>query len=151
MNRRIYATLALIVMIFAVVIVSGITMREKGWFRNLAVGVGLKAPTDGKASMAWITGPIVVNLPGGSEESVSRVNVKVETDNPQVYDELEMLKPKIRDGIIDIVSSNNYEEIGSEGSKQKRAKEIEDMVNSHLKTGKVRRVVFREYYFVPQP
>jgi flagellar basal body-associated protein FliL len=151
MNRNIYVTLSVIIMIFAVIITAGIALREKGWFKTSAIGFGIKAAMDEKAEMTWITGPIVVNLPGGSEESVSRVNIKIETDNAKVYDELEVLRPKIRDGITDIVSSKSYADISGEGNKQAIAKEIENMANAFLKAGKIRRVAFREYYYVSQP
>lgn len=149
MDRGIYTILTCMVVIFAMLIVIGVNMQEKGWIRHWAVKFGMKAPTSGDADRTWVTGSINVNLPGGNEESGSRVNIKMETADSKVYKELEMLKPKIQDGIIDIVSSKSYTEISGEGSKQKMAKEIEDTVNSYLKTGKIHGVVFREYYFSP--
>jgi flagellar FliL protein len=64
-----------------------------------------------------------------------------------VQEEIEKLKPKIRDIIIIIVSSKTYAQISAKEGKDQLRDEIRDQVNLFLTKGQIQKVYFTEFIF----
>jgi len=59
--------------------------------------------------------------------------------------ELDLLKPKITDSILGLLSSKSYKDIAGLEGKQRLKDEIAMRLNSHLTKGQARRVYFTEF------
>ena len=74
----------------------------------------------------------LVNLSGSRGRKLAKVNMELEVNNEDVQEEIERLKPKIRDMIIIILSSKTYAEVATKNGKEILREEIRDQVNLFL-------------------
>ena len=89
----------------------------------------------------------LVNLSGSRGRKLAKINLELEVNNIEVQEEINQLKPKIRDIIIIILSSKTYAQVSTaEGKEQLRA-EIRDQVNLFLTKGQIAKVYFTEFIF----
>jgi flagellar FliL protein len=87
----------------------------------------------------------LVNLAGSRGGKLAKVNMELEVDGEKVQQEIEKRKPQIRDIIIIILSSKNYDQIVTKESKDTLRDEVRDTVNSFLTKGHIKRVYFTEF------
>ncbi len=73
--------------------------------------------------------------------------MELEVSNGEVQEEIDKLKPKIRDIIIIIVSSKTYAQISTKEGKDQLRDEIRDQVNLFLTKGQIQKVYFTEFIF----
>lgn len=93
----------------------------------------------------WPMGAMIVNLMDGNGERYLKAVIQVETSNPECIAELNMLKPKIIDNVLDLLSSKKYRDIvGFEGKQQLR-EEISMRLNNYLSKGRIKYVYFTEF------
>jgi flagellar FliL protein len=91
--------------------------------------------------------PFVVNLAGSRGRRLARVTLEFEVDNDKVKDEIEARSAQIRDIIIIILSSKNYETVSNKEGKDAIRDEIRDTVSGFLTKGKIRKVYFTEFMY----
>ena len=89
----------------------------------------------------------LVNLAGSRGRKLAKVNMELEVSNGEVQEEIDKLKPKIRDIIIIIVSSKTYAQISTKEGKDQLRDEIRDQVNLFLTKGQIQKVYFTEFIF----
>lgn len=89
----------------------------------------------------------LVNLSGSRGRKLVKINMELEMSNPEVQEEVEKIKPKIRDYIIIIVSSKTYAEISTKEGKDALREEIKNQVNLFLTKGQILKVFFTEFIF----
>ncbi len=89
----------------------------------------------------------LVNLAGSRGRKLAKVNMELEVSNAEVQEEIDKLKPKIRDIIIIIVSSKTYAQISMKEGKDQLRDEIRDQVNLFLTKGQIQKVYFTEFIF----
>lgn len=89
----------------------------------------------------------IVNLAGAKGRKVLKVNMELEVKGDQVVQEIDSRKAQIRDFIIIILSSKNYDEIGSRDGKDTLRNEIKETLNSFLTKGKINNVFFTEIIY----
>lgn len=89
----------------------------------------------------------LVNLSGNLGRKLVKVNMELEVDGDQVQEEIEQLKPKIRDIIIVILSSKTYVQISTSDRKDSLRDEIKDQVNLFLTKGQIKRVYFTDILY----
>jgi len=87
----------------------------------------------------------LVNLAGSRGGKLAKINMELELDGTKVQEELEKRKPQIRDIIITLLSSKNYEQVSSKEGKDALREEIRDTVNSFLTKGRIKHVYFTEF------
>lgn len=107
---------------------------------------------DAKESMNFVKEmirlePFVVNLAGSRGRRLARVSLEFEVENEKVKDEIEARSAQIRDIIIIILSSKNYEAIADKEGKDALRDEIRDTVSGFLTKGKIRKVYFTELLY----
>lgn len=93
----------------------------------------------------WSLGSIIVNLLDNEGERYLKVNIQIELSNPECAAELDILKPKIMDGILDLLSSKSYKEIVGFEGKQHLRDEISLRLNNYLSKGRIAHVYFTEF------
>lgn len=87
----------------------------------------------------------LVNVSGTRGRKLVKINMELELTNSEVQEEVEKIKPKIRDYIIIIVSSKNFSEISTRDGKDALREEIRNQVNLFLTKGKINKVYFTEF------
>ena len=102
----------------------------------------LKAPLMGSL---WPMDPFIVNLTDNGGERYLKVVIQLEVADPNAIKELDVLKPKLRDSVLDLLSAKSYKDLMDMGGKQRLREEIILRLNSFLTTGKVDRIYFTEF------
>ncbi|MDD5722895.1 MAG: flagellar basal body-associated FliL family protein [Syntrophales bacterium] len=93
----------------------------------------------------WSMGAMVVNLMDNNGDRYLKTVVNVELTSPDCIGELELLKPKIVDTILDLLSSKRYQDIMGFAGKQRLRDEIAIRMNNYLSKGQVQMVYFTEF------
>jgi len=89
----------------------------------------------------------LVNLSGSRGRKLAKINMELEVNNIEVQEEIQQLKPKIRDIIIIILSSKTYSQVSNTDGKEQLREEIRDQVNLFLTKGQISKVYFTEFIF----
>ncbi|MEA3486389.1 MAG: flagellar basal body-associated FliL family protein [Thermodesulfobacteriota bacterium] len=96
-------------------------------------------------SVIWPMDSLIVNLMDDNGERYLKVMIQIEVSSQDCVTELDLLKPKITDSIIGLLSSKSYREIAGFEGKQRLKDEIAVRLNGYLTKGQVRRVYFTEF------
>jgi len=102
-------------------------------------------PAKPKAAVFWAMDPFIVNLIDNEGERYAKVVLQLELSEQGMLDELNIIKPKVRDSIIDLLSAKNYKEMMDPIGKQRLRDEIAMRVNALLSKGKVLKVYFTDF------
>lgn len=98
-----------------------------------------------QAAIFWPMEPFIVNLIDNDGERYLKVVMQLELSDAPLAEELNLLKPKIRDNILDLLSSKTYKEMMDPIGKQRLRDEIALRVNGCLTKGKILKVYFTEF------
>lgn len=93
----------------------------------------------------WSMGSVVVNLMEDGGERYLKTTIQIEVSSQDCISEMDLLKPKITDSILGLLSSKSYGEIAGFEGKQRLRDEIAMRLNGYLTKGQVRRVYFTEF------
>jgi flagellar protein FliL len=93
----------------------------------------------------WSQEPFIVNLADNQGERYLKVAMQFELSEPAVAAELDILKPRIRDNILDLLTVKTYAELMEPNGKQQLRDEIVLRMNSFLTKGKLTRVYFTDF------
>ena len=86
-----------------------------------------------------------VNLAESRGAHFAKVDVEIEVPEDFVRDELNRLKPRIRDFIVVLLSSKTFEQIESTESKDFLREEIRNKINGYLSRGQIKNVYFTQF------
>ena len=89
----------------------------------------------------------LVNLAGSRGRRLIKLSMELEVEDKESQEEIDHLRPKIRDIIIILISSKSYEEMSNPEGKEKLRNEIRDQVNLFLSKGKIMDVYFTQFIF----
>lgn len=87
----------------------------------------------------------LVNVSGSRGRKLVKINMELEVTNAEVQEEVEKIKPKIRDYIIIIASSKTFAEISTKEGKDALREEIKNQINLFLTKGQITKVYFTEF------
>jgi flagellar FliL protein len=93
----------------------------------------------------WSMGSLIVNLMDANGERYLKAVIQIEVSSQDCVSELDLLKPKVTDSILGLLSSKSYKEIAGFEGKQRLKDEIAMRLNNHLTEGQARRVYFTEF------
>ncbi len=93
----------------------------------------------------WPMEPYIVNLRDNNGERYLKVVMQLEMSNPELVSELNLLKPKLRDSTLDLLSAKSYQELQEFSGKQKLREDIMMRINSFLTSGKIVRIYFTDF------
>ncbi|MFZ4437748.1 MAG: flagellar basal body-associated FliL family protein [Syntrophales bacterium] len=97
------------------------------------------------AAVLWSIEPFIVNLADNQGERYLKVVMQMEVSSMTTSTEMDQLKPKLRDNILDLLTAKTYTELMDMGGKQRLRDEIVTRLNSFLTKGKIVRVYFTEF------
>lgn len=89
----------------------------------------------------------LVNLSGVRGGRLMKITMSLEVNNEEVKDEIEKRKPEIRDTILILLASKSFDQISSVDGKDFLREEVRDTLNAYLTKGKVKRVLFTEFFY----
>lgn len=87
----------------------------------------------------------IVNLADPGGKRYLKLTIQLELDNPKVVEEISKETPKIRDIILTILSSKEFDDISTLPGKNALKKELITKLNTSLRTGKVLNIYFTEF------
>lgn len=100
-----------------------------------------------KVAVFYPMDPYIVNLIDETTERYLKVVMQLELSDPMAADEMKRLDPKLRDTILDLLSSKTFKEMVDPLAKQRLRDEIAMRMNMNidLAKGKVLNVYFTEF------
>ena len=93
----------------------------------------------------WPMEPFIVNILDQGTDRYLKIVVELEISDKNCIAELNQLKPKMRDNVLDLLSSKSYKDIVDINGKQRLRDEIMMWLNSFLTGGKIAKVYFTEF------
>jgi flagellar FliL protein len=87
----------------------------------------------------------VVNIANAGGDRYLKMIVQLELSEPGAVAELEQIKPRLRDAILDLLATKTIQELMDLTGKQRLREDIAGRVNNVLTQGKVTRVYFTEF------
>jgi flagellar FliL protein len=93
----------------------------------------------------WPMEAFVVNLADAGGERYLKLVIQLEVSEPGAVAELEKIRPRLRDSILDLLTPKTYKELMDLAGKQRLREDIAGRVNNALSKGKVTRVYFTEF------
>ncbi|MDR2905078.1 MAG: flagellar basal body-associated FliL family protein [Helicobacteraceae bacterium] len=87
----------------------------------------------------------IVNLLGNDGRRYLKVRISVELSNKSVGEEFTNKTPKIRDVIIQQLSSKRFDEISTETGKTRLREELKNNINRYLIDGQVKDIFFTDF------
>lgn len=87
----------------------------------------------------------IVNLMSDSGQRYLKTTLSLELDNPEMTEEVEKQKDRIRDTILNILTSKTVEEVTTAKGKEDLKNEMVEKINEGLKDGEIRNVYFTEF------
>lgn len=93
----------------------------------------------------WPMDPFVINIAETNGERYLKIVIQVEVSDPGVGPELEQLKPRVRDSILDLLTPKTYKDLMDINGKQRLREDIAGRINNILQRGKVTKVYFTDF------
>jgi flagellar FliL protein len=93
----------------------------------------------------WPMEAFVVNIADVGGERYLKLVIQLELSDPGAVAELEQIKPRLRDSILDLLAPKTLKELMELAGKQRLREDIAGRVNNVLTRGKVTRVYFTEF------
>jgi flagellar FliL protein len=93
----------------------------------------------------WPMEAFIVNIADTNGERYLKLVVQLEVSDPSVVTELEQLKPRLRDSILDLLTPKTYKDLIDLGGKQRLREDIAGRINNTLTKGKVTKVYFTDF------
>jgi flagellar FliL protein len=87
----------------------------------------------------------VINIAETNGERYLKLVIQLELSDPGVGQELEQLKPRIRDSILDLLTSKTFKDLMDMAGKQRLREDIAGRINNILQRGKVTKVYFTDF------
>lgn len=136
-----------LIMLLALALVVILAMGGGGWYF-----LSKSAPEETTAKVqqtaikeVWPMQAFIVNISDTKEERYLKVVMQLEVSDASVIAELEQIKPRLRDSIIDLLTSKPYKDLIDLSGKQRLREDIAGRVNNALSRGKITKVYFTDF------
>ncbi len=93
----------------------------------------------------WAMDPFIVNLMDNNGDRYLKAVIQLELSDPAAVPELEQLKPKLRDNVLDLLSAKSYKDLMEMGGKERLREELAMRLSNFMTKGKVLKVYFTEF------
>ncbi|MBP8981372.1 MAG: flagellar basal body-associated FliL family protein [Syntrophobacterales bacterium] len=104
-----------------------------------------QAPAAAVIGTIWPMEPFIINIQDNGADRYLKLVVQLEISDAQGVKDLDLLKPKLRDNILELLGAKTYRELMDTAGKQRLREEIAMRLNSFLTNTKVNRVYFTEF------
>ena len=89
----------------------------------------------------------VVNLSGSKGRRILKVNIELEVESDDVYAEIDKRKAQIRDIIISLLTSKDYQAVETTEGKNSLREELKSNLNNFLSTGQIKNIFFTDFIY----
>ena len=93
----------------------------------------------------WPMDAFIINIAETNGERYLKIVMQLEVSDSSVVTELEQLKPRLRDSILDLLTPKTYKELMDLAGKQRLREDIAGRINNILQRGKVTKVYFTDF------
>jgi len=104
-----------------------------------------QAPAPAVIGTIWPMEPFIINIQDSGSDRYLKLVVQLEISDAQGVKDLDLLKPRLRDNILELLGAKTYRELMDTTGKQRLREEIAMRLNSFLTSTKVTRVYFTEF------
>lgn len=122
--------------------------KDDGHAKKDGGGGGHGAPEkkkDDAASDTFVKENFTVNLADSQGAHFAQVEIQIEVDDAFAKEEVQKLRPKIRDFIVVVLSSKTFEQVESNDGKDFLREEIRNKINNFLTRGQIKNVYFTQF------
>lgn len=133
----------LILVLLAVVILGA--GGGAGWYFLIHKGTAKPAAPEPVVLTIWPMDPFIVNIAEADGSRYLKLVVQMEVSDKGALAELEQLKPRLRDSILDLLTSRSYKDLVDLSGKQRLREDIAGRVNNALSRGKITKVYFTDF------
>lgn len=140
-------TLIIIIVIVFLLLAGGGAAAYFLFFKDKSVSGAKKSAGSDKplVIVMFPMDPFIVNLIDNEGERYLKIVLQLELSDQNMREEVKLLNPKIRDTILDLLSSKTYKEMMDPIGKQRLRDEISMRINVNATKGKVLKVYFTEF------
>jgi len=135
----------IIIALSVVIVVAGGIAGAVYFFGNSGTAKKAAPPPRPLIGVLWPMEPFIVNLLDNQGERYLKIVMQLEVSGQLVVTELEQLKPKLRDNVLDLLTAKTYSELMDLGGKQRLRDEVAVRINSYLTKGKIVKVYFTDF------
>ncbi|HSD94641.1 MAG TPA: flagellar basal body-associated FliL family protein [Syntrophales bacterium] len=93
----------------------------------------------------WAPDVFIINLADAEADRYLKVVMNFELSDPLAVAELDVMKPKVRDMVLSVLTVKGFKDVNSFEGKQRLKEEIAMRLNSQLTKGKVVQVYFTDF------
>lgn len=139
--------LIIIIVVVLLLLAGGGTAAYFFFFKAKTATSAKKTAAQEKAlvSVFWPMDTYIVNLIDNEGERYLKVVMYLELSDQKMVEEMKLLNPKLRDTILELLSSKTHKEMIDPLGKQRLRDEIAMRMNMNITTGKVLKVYFTEF------
>jgi len=134
--------LIIIISVALVVVAAG---AVGGYFLMTKTDTKKPLPEKPAVISVWPMDAFVVNIAETNGERYLKIVIQLEVSDPGVGPELEQLKPRIRDSILDLLTPKTFKDLIDPAGKQRLREDIAGRINNILQRGKVTKVYFTDF------
>lgn len=133
------------IIIMSVVLAAVTAGTIAGFYFFTKTEVKKPAPEKPVVLTIWPMDAFVINIAETNGERYLKIVIQLEVSEPSVVAELEQLKPRLRDSILDLLTPKTYKDLMDLAGKQRLREDIAGRVNNILQRGKVTKVYFTDF------
>jgi len=93
----------------------------------------------------WAPDVFIINLADAEADRYLKVVMNFELSDPLAVAELDVMKPKVRDMVLSVLTVKGFKDVNNFEGKQRLKEEIAMRLNSQLTKGKVVQVYFTDF------
>lgn len=116
-----------------------------GWYFLGQQGAAKPAEAKPVTLAIWPMDPFIVNIAEAGGDRYLKLVIQLEVSDKAISAELDQLKPRLRDTILDLLTSRAHKDLVDLAGKQRLREDIAGRVNNILSKGKVTKVYFTDF------
>lgn len=116
-----------------------------GWYFLGQKGAAKPAEAKPVTLAIWPMDPFIVNIAEAGGDRYLKLVIQLEVSDKAISAELDQLKPRLRDTILDLLTSRAHKDLVDLAGKQRLREDIAGRINNILSKGKVTKVYFTDF------
>jgi flagellar FliL protein len=115
------------------------------FFMNKSANKEAQALPKPPIGAVWAPDVFIINLADAEADRYLKVVMNFELSDPLAVAELDVMKPKVRDMVLSVLTVKGFKDVNNFEGKQRLKEEIAMRLNSQLTKGKVVQVYFTDF------
>lgn len=115
------------------------------YFFNKSANKEAQAPAKPPIGAVWAPDVFIINLADADADRYLKVIMNFELSDPLAVAELDVMKPKVRDMVLSVLTVKGLKDVNNFEGKQRLKEEIALRLNNQMTKGKVVQVYFTDF------